>query len=92
LSNIHRITWIVRTAAGGPTLAERLPLVWVAIAFWAIWTMLGAAFDSDWLQVACMLVLSTVAVGTSYLLVPSPGRLSRLGCDFLAKLREGQGR
>jgi hypothetical protein len=32
--------------------------------------MLEAAFDSDWLQVAGMLMLWTAAVGTIYLLVP----------------------
>ena len=88
----HRITSTVPTAAAGATLAVRLALVWVAIAFWAMWTMLGAAFDSDWLQVAFMLILWTAAVGSSYLLVLPRGRLSRLSDDFLAKLREGEGR
>jgi hypothetical protein len=32
------------------------------IALWAMWTMLGAAFDSDWLQVARTLMLWTAAV------------------------------
>jgi hypothetical protein len=73
MANIHRTTLTVPTAAAGATLAGRLALVWVAIAFWAMWTMLGAAFNSDWLQVACMLVLWTAAVGTTYLLVPPQG-------------------
>jgi hypothetical protein len=67
----------VLTADAGATLIGLMTLVWVAIAFWAMWTMLGAAFDSDWLQVACMLILWTAAVGTAYLLVPHRAGLSR---------------
>jgi hypothetical protein len=78
--NIRRTKSTVLTA--GATLAGLLALVWVAIAFWAMWTMLGAAFDSDWLQAALMLMLWTTAVGTAYLcLAPPHGRLSRLGQD-----------
>jgi hypothetical protein len=79
LANIHRTTLTVPTATAGATLAGLLALVWVAIAVWAMWTMLGAAFDNDWLQVACMLMLWTAAVGTAYLLVPPRARLSSLG-------------
>jgi hypothetical protein len=35
------------------------------IALWAMWTMLGAAFDSDWLQVALALMLWMAAVGAA---------------------------
>jgi lipid A 3-O-deacylase len=39
--------------------------VCVAIAFWAIWTILGAAFDSDWFRVALALMLWITAVGAA---------------------------
>jgi hypothetical protein len=70
LANIRRTKSTVPIAAAGATLAGLLILVCVATAFWAMWAMLAAAFDSDWLQVACMLMLWTAAVGTIYLLVP----------------------
>jgi hypothetical protein len=72
----------------GPPLYERAMLmmmvrrlgsgaavfVCLAIALWAMWTMLGAAFDSDWLEVARTLMLWTAAVGTTHLcLVPPNG-------------------
>jgi lipid A 3-O-deacylase len=37
----------------------------VAIAFWAMWTMLGAAFNSDCLQIALTLMLWIAAVGAA---------------------------
>ena len=43
----------------------------VAIAFWAVGTMVAAAFDSDWLHVATMLMLWLAAIGTTYLLIPA---------------------
>jgi hypothetical protein len=55
MANIIRGT--VLTAAAGATLA---------IAFWAMWTMLGAAFDGDWLQVALALMLWMAAVGATH--------------------------
>jgi hypothetical protein len=73
MANIRRTTSTVPTAAVGARLAGLLALVCVATAFWALWTMLGAALDSDWLQVACMLMLWTAAVGTIYLLFPPQG-------------------
>jgi hypothetical protein len=78
MANIHRTTSTVLAADAGATLIGLMTLVWVAIAFWAMWTMLGAAFDSDWLQVACMLILWTSAVGTTYLLVPHRAGLKPL--------------
>jgi lipid A 3-O-deacylase len=64
MANIQRITSTVPTARA--TLAGLLAfLACVAIAFWAMWTMLGAAFDSDWLQVALTLMLWLVAVGAA---------------------------
>jgi hypothetical protein len=39
--------------------------VYVALAFWALWTMLGAAFGSEWFQVALTLMLWTAAVGAA---------------------------
>jgi hypothetical protein len=47
----------------------------LAIASWAMWTTLGAAFDSDWLQVARTMMLWTAAVGTAYLCLVPPQRL-----------------
>jgi hypothetical protein len=68
MANIRTTKSTVATA--GATLAGLLVLVCVATAFWAMWTMLEAVFDGDWLQVAWMLMLWTAAVGTIYLLVP----------------------
>jgi hypothetical protein len=73
MANIHRPTATARTAAASAALAGLLALACVAIAFWALWMMLEAACDSDWLQVAGMLMLWTAAVGTIYLLVPPRG-------------------
>jgi hypothetical protein len=78
MANFQRTTSTVPTAAAGATLARLLTLVWAAIAFWAMWTMLGAAFDSDWFEVTFMLMLWTAAVGTIYLLVPPPGAVKPL--------------
>jgi hypothetical protein len=71
MANIHMPTSTASTV--GAAVAGLMALVCVAIAFWAMWLMLSAVFDSDWLQVACMLMLWTVAVGTIYLLVPPDG-------------------
>jgi hypothetical protein len=71
MANIHRPTPTVPTA--GAALAGLLAFACVAIAFWALWMILEAAFDSDWLQIAGMLMLWTAAVGTIYLLVPPQG-------------------
>jgi hypothetical protein len=73
MANIHRPRSIVPTAAAGAALAGLLALACVAIAFWALWMMLEAAIDSDWLHVAAMVMLWTAAVGTIYLLVPPQG-------------------
>jgi hypothetical protein len=63
----------------GEILAGLRVLAWGTIAFWAMWTMLGAAFDSDWLQVALMLMLWTAAAGSSYLCLVQPhGRVKPL--------------
>jgi hypothetical protein len=43
----------------------------LAIALWAMWLMLGAAFVGEWLQVARTLILWTAAAATAHLcLVP----------------------
>jgi lipid A 3-O-deacylase len=64
MAYIRGITSTVLTA--GATLAG-LPAFFVCgtIAFWAMWTMLGAAFDSDGLQVALTLMLWMAAVGAA---------------------------
>jgi hypothetical protein len=77
MANIRRTTSTVPTTAAGTTLAGLLALVCVATTFWALWTMLGAAFESDWTQVTCMLMLWTAAVGAIYLLFPPQGGQSR---------------
>jgi hypothetical protein len=47
----------------------------VATALWAMWTMLGAGFDSGWLQAALMLMLWMAAARSAYLcLVQHHGR------------------
>jgi hypothetical protein len=73
MANIQRTASTVPAAAAISKLVGLLVALCVAAAVWAIWTMLGAAFDSDWLQVACMLIVWTAAVGTTYLLVPPSG-------------------
>jgi hypothetical protein len=65
MANVHRPTSTVPTAAGGAALVGVLALACVALASWAMWTMLGAAFASDWLQVALTLMLWTAAVGAA---------------------------
>jgi hypothetical protein len=70
MANIQRAASTVPAAAADSTHIGLLVAVCVAVAIWAIWTMLGAVFDSDWLQGACMLMVWTAAVGTTYLLVP----------------------
>ena len=64
MANIRRTN--VLTAAADGTC--------VAIALWAMWTMLAAAFDSRWLHVALMLMLWLAAIGTTYLLLVPPQR------------------
>jgi hypothetical protein len=54
--------------------------------------MLEAAFYSDWWQVACMVVLWTAAVGTTYLLVPPQDREAGLDDDLPASLWGDQAR
>jgi hypothetical protein len=61
MANLRRSN--VMTAVGDATC--------VAIAFWAVGTMVAAAFDSDWLHVATMLMLWLAAIGTTYLLIPA---------------------
>jgi hypothetical protein len=74
MANIQRPTSTVPIAAVGAALVGLLALVCVATAFCALWMMIKAAFNSDWLQVACMVMLWTAAVGTTYLLVPPQDR------------------
>jgi hypothetical protein len=83
MANIHRPTSTVPVAAAGAALAGLLALACVAIAFLALWMMFEAAVVGDWWQVACMVLLWTAALGTTFLLVPPKN-------DVLAKLREGQ--
>ena len=74
MANVHRPLSTVPTAAADAALAGLLALVCVTTAVWALWMMLEAAVDSDWWQVACMVLLWTAAVGTTYLLVPPQDR------------------
>jgi hypothetical protein len=64
MANIGGTTSAVLTASA--TLAGLLPFVLsVVIAFWAMWTVLDATFDSDWLQVALTLMLWIAAAGAA---------------------------
>jgi hypothetical protein len=92
MANIPRPTSTAATAAAGAALAGLLALVCVAIALGALWMMLEAAVDSDWWQVACMVVLWTAAVGMTYLLVPPQNREAGLDDDLPASLWGDQAR
>jgi hypothetical protein len=73
MANIRRAKSAVLTAAAGATLGVPLAFVCIAIALWAMWTMLAAAVDSDWLQVAGTFTLWLAATGMAHLLVPPRG-------------------
>jgi len=74
MPDIRRTESTVLTGAARATIPG-LGFMCVATAFWAMWTMLVAAFDSDWLKVALTLMLWTVAAGASHLCLISPQAL-----------------
>jgi lipid A 3-O-deacylase len=79
MSNIRGTTSTALTASA--TLAGLLAFfVSVATALWAMWTMLGAAFDSDWFQVALTLVLWMAAVGAAQICWRSATRFPSARC------------
>jgi hypothetical protein len=61
----------------------------LAIALWAMWMMLGAAFVGEWLQVARMLILCTAAAATAHLCLVPPS-LPACGPTTRAILRTGR--
>jgi hypothetical protein len=77
MSNIRGATSTALTASAAGLLAF---FVSVATALWTMWTMLGAAFDSGWFQVAFTLMLWMAAVGAAQICWRSATRFPSARC------------